>query len=276
MTAPARSAAGPSGLRHETAVMDPDARIAPSAEIGPYVVVGPGVEIGARARVGPHVLIERDTRVGADCTLGAGAVLGTDPQDLKYAGERTWLEVGERTVIREYATLNRGTTASGTTVVGRDCMVMTYAHVAHDCRIGDHVILANAVNMGGHVRIGDWAIVGGLTAIHQFVRVGRHAFVGGASRLSKDVPPYTLVAGNPCAAYGLNREGLQRRGFPPETIAALRRAWRRIFRSGLPVGRALVALEEDGSPVAEVRELVAFIRESGRGVTARRGGSGAA
>ncbi len=261
------------GLRHETAIVDPDARVAPSAAIGPYAVIGPGVEIGERARVGPHVLVERDTRVGADCALGAGAVLGTDPQDRKYAGERTFLEVGERTVIREYATLNRGTAASGATRVGRDCMVMAYAHVAHDCRIGNGVILANAVNMGGHVQIEDRAIVGGLTAIHQFVRIGRHAFVGGASRLSKDVAPYTLVAGNPCAAYGINREGLLRRGFPPETIRALGRAWKRIFRSELPVGRALDALEADGDPIGEVRHMLEFVRRSERGVTSRRGAS---
>lgn len=260
----------PSGLRHETAIVDPDARIAATAAVGPYAVVGPGVEIGERVELGPHVHIERDTRVGAGCTLGAGAVLGTDPQDLKYGGERTFLEIGERTVVREYATLNRGTAASGRTVLGADCLVMAYAHVAHDCRIGDHVVLANAVNMGGHVEIGDWVIVGGLTAIHQFVRIGSHAFVGGGSRLVQDAAPYTLVAGNPCACYGLNREGLARRGFPPPTIRALGRAWRHLFRSELNVGRALDALEREGEPIEEVRHLVDFVRRSDRGVTPPR------
>lgn len=255
------------GTRHATAVVHPEAIVADSATIGPYAVIGPGVEIGERVRVGPHALVERDTVVGPDCVLAKSAVLGTDPQDLKYEGEATVLEVGPRTVIREFATLNRGTAASGRTSVGADCLVMSYAHVAHDCRIGDHVILANAVNMGGHVEIDDWAIVGGVTAIHQFVRIGRHAFVGGGSRLPKDVPPYVTVAGNPCAAYGLNTEGLRRRGFPDATIRELRTAYRTIFQSKLNVGQALEALEAEGVLSSEVSHLIDFIRASHRGIT---------
>ncbi|MGH7541457.1 MAG: acyl-ACP--UDP-N-acetylglucosamine O-acyltransferase [Gemmatimonadota bacterium] len=258
------------GLRHPTALIDEAAEIHDTAGIGPYAVIGPRVRLAADVRVGPHALIERDTRVGEGCIIAAGAVLGTDPQDLKYAGEPSSLEVGPRTVIREYATLNRGTAASGETVVGADCLIMAYAHVAHDCRIGDHVILANAVNMGGHVHIAEWAIVGGVTAIHQFVRIGCHAMVGGGSRVSRDVAPYTIAAGNPCAAYGLNLVGLRRRGFSPETLTALRSAYRRIFQSELNVGQALDELEAtDGQP-EEVRRLVAFIRAGRRGVTTRR------
>ncbi len=262
------------GVRHETAIIDPEAEISPSASIGPWAVIGAGVSIAAGVQVGPHAYIERDTRVGKGCRIFKGAVLGTDPQDLKYGGERTFLEVGPRTVVREFATLNRGTAASGTTLVGSDCLIMAYAHVAHDCRIGDHVVLANAVNMGGHVEIGDWAIVGGVTAIHQFVRIGRHSMVGGGSRLSQDVAPYTTVAGNPCAAYGLNTVGLERRGFSAETLAALRAAYRKIFQSHLNVRQALDELEATDQP-EEVEHLVAFIRASRRGITTGRSSASA-
>lgn len=255
-----------SGLRHPTSIIDPSAELSDSVTVGPYTIIGPGVTIGERATVGPHVFIERDTTIGSDCVLAKGAVLGTDPQDQKYAGERTWLEVGARTVVREYATLNRGTAASGVTRVGADALIMAYAHVAHDCRIGDHVILANAVNMGGHVEIEEWAIVGGVTAIHQFVRIGRHSFIGGGSRLPQDVAPYVMVAGNPCRAYGLNTVGLRRRKFPVETIKALRHAYRTIFQSDLNIGQAierLAATEETD----EVRHMISFIRDSRRGIT---------
>lgn len=263
------------GTRHATAVIDPGAEIDDSATIGPYAVIGPGVTVGAGVRVGPHAYLERDTRVGQGCAISKGAVLGTDPQDLKYEGEETELIVGRRTVIREFATLNRGTAASGATVVGSDCLIMAYAHVAHDCRIGDHVILANAVNMGGHVEIGDWAVVGGVTAIHQFVRIGCHAMVGGGSRVPQDVAPYGMVAGNPCAAYGLNLVGLRRRGFPSETVAALRDAYRRIFQSDLNVGQAVEEISSRHDAPEEVRRLVEFIRASRRGITTgRRASSG--
>lgn len=254
-------------VRHPTAIIDPDALIASSASVGPYAVIGPGVEVDDRVQIGPHVYLERDTRVGEDCRIGFGAVLGTDPQDLKYTGERTFLEVGPRTVIREYATLNRGTAVSGKTVVGADSLIMAYAHVAHDCRIGDHVVLANAVNMGGHVQIDDWAIVGGVTAIHQFVHIGCHSFVGGGSRLPQDVAPYLMVAGNPCAAFGLNSVGLRRRGFAPEALQALRDAYRRIFQSDQNIGQSLDALEAQGEHGEEVERLITFIRASRRGIT---------
>lgn len=254
---------------HATAIVDDEASIAPSATVGPYAIVGPGVDIGERVRIGPQVLIERDTKVAEDVRISKGAVLGTDPQDLKYAGERTFLEIGPRTRIREFATLNRGTAASGVTTVGADGLIMAYAHVAHDCRIGDHVVLANAVNMGGHVEIGDWAIVGGLTAIHQFARIGAHSMVGGASRLSQDVAPYTLVAGNPCLSFGINRIGLERRGFDEDTVRELREAFRRLFRSDDTVREAIASfdLAETGE---EVRELVTAVRDSERGITPTR------
>ncbi len=258
--------------RHATAIVDPSAVIAASASIGPYAVIGPDVEIGERVRVGPHVFIERDTRVAEDVIIWKGAVLGTDPQDLKYAGERTFLEVGPRTRVREFVTLNRGTAATGLTSIGSDALIMAYAHVAHDCRIGDHVVLANAVTMGGHVEIEDWAIIGGVTPIHQFVRIGQHAMVGGASRIDRDVAPFTIVAGSPSHSYGINRIGLERRGFAPETIKALRKAFRTIYRSSEPM-RAALARIDLAEAIDEIQALVAFISNSERGIIPSRAGS---
>lgn len=253
---------------HPTAIVDPAAELAEGVEVGPYAVVGPGVSVGARTRIGPHVLIERDTRVGEGCVLANGAVLGTDPQDLKYAGEPTELIVGDRTVIREFATLNRGTTAAGRTTVGSDCMLMAYTHVAHDCHVGDHVILSNAVNMAGHVTIEDWAIVGGMTPIHQFVRIGRHAFVGGGSRVAKDIPPFVKAAGSPIQLYGLNSVGLQRRGFPEEVRRELKRAYRLFFASRHNTSQALERAREELRALPEVEVFLSFFEGSERGVSA--------
>ncbi len=255
------------GIRHPSAVIHEEAELADSVTVGPFAIIGPSVTLGEGVRVGSHVLIQKNTRIGDECDIHHGAVLGTDPQDLKYEGEVSWLELGERTVVREYATLNRGTAAAGTTRVGSDCLVMAYAHVAHDCRIGDHVILSNAVNMAGHVTIDDHVIVGGVTAIHQFVRVGAHAFVGGGSRLSQDAVPYTIVAGNPCSAYGINRTGLERRGFDEETITAVRNAYRTLFQSELNIGAAIDRLEGEGPHGDEVQRMIDFVRASERGVT---------
>lgn len=252
---------------HSTAIVDPEAELGLGVSVGPWTIIGPGVTVGDGTVVGPSVLIERDTAVGNECRIAKGAVLGTDPQDLKYRGERTFLSVGSGTVIREFATLNRGTAASGETVVGDNCLLMAYTHVAHDCRLGNHVILSNAVNMAGHVMMGDWAIVGGLTPIHQFVRIGAHAFVGGGSRVAKDIPPYCKAAGSPARLYGLNSVGLDRRGFSPEVRSALKKAYRILFTSNLNVTQALAQAEAELSPVPEIQEFLAFIRESERGIT---------
>ena len=254
---------------HPTALIDADAVLGGGVVIGPYSIVGPGVTVGPGTTVGPHVLIERDTVVGSDCQVANGAVLGSDPQDLKYKGEHSVLEVGDRTVVREYATLNRGTAASGRTSVGSDCLVMAYAHIAHDCDIGNHVILGNAVNMAGHVLIEDWAVVGGLSPIHQFVRIGAHAFVGGASRIAQDVPPYVRVAGSPPKLYGINSVGLDRRGFSPEVRRALKATYRILFQSGLNVSQGIARAEAEVEQLPEVRHLLTFIKSSRRGVTIR-------
>jgi UDP-N-acetylglucosamine acyltransferase len=254
-------------LIHPTAIIDADTELGEGVRVGPYAFIGPNVKIGRETVVGPHAYIEKDTRVGCDCFIAKGAVLGTDPQDLKYEGEDTLLIVGDGTTVREFATLNRGTRASGSTAVGSRCLLMAYSHVPHDARIGDHVVIANGVQMGGHVVIEDWATIGGLVAIHQFVRVGCHAFVGGASRVPKDVAPYTRSAGNPLKMYGINSVGLERRGFSKEVRTELKRAYRAIFNSGLNMSQAIAELRSQGIACEEVKRLIAFIESSERGVS---------
>lgn len=267
MSEPASVTARVEATIHPTAIVDPGARIGDDVTIGPWALVGPGVTIGNGTTIGPRVLIERDTVIGEDCTVANGAVLGTDPQDLKYQGEYATLEIGDRTVIREFATLNRGTSASGRTVVGSDCLLMAYTHVAHDCELGNHVILANSVNMAGHVLVEDWVIVGGVTPIHQFVRIGAHAFVGGGSRVPQDVPPYCRAAGNPPRLFGLNSVGLERRGLSDDVRKALKTAYRMLFKSDVNLSKALDRVEAEIPGVPEVRHLIQFIRASERGIT---------
>jgi UDP-N-acetylglucosamine acyltransferase len=252
---------------HATAIVDRHAELGQGVTVGAWAMIGPRVRVGDGTDVGPRVFIEKDTLVGEDCRLANGAVLGTDPQDLKYEGEHSTLEVGDRSVVREFATLNRGTAASGRTVVGTDCLLMAYTHVAHDCVIGNHVVLANAVNMGGHVSIEDWAIVGGLTPIHQFVRIGAHAFVGGGSRVPQDVPPYCRAAGNPPKLYGLNAVGLERRGLSEEVRRALKQAYRVLFQGSDTLSVALDRAEREVAGIPEVKHLIQFVRSSERGVT---------
>jgi UDP-N-acetylglucosamine acyltransferase len=252
---------------HPTAVIDASAELAPDVSVGAYAVIGPNVIIGDGTRVWPHAVIERDTTIGRNCMIHTGAVLGGDPQDLKYRGEASQLVVGDRTVIRECVTLNRGTEASGRTVVGSDCLIMAYAHVAHDCVIGNHVVLANAVNMGGHIHIADWVVVGGMTAIHQFVHIGQHAIVGGASAARKDVPPYMKASGNPMSLYGLNSVGLERRGFPEDVRQELRRAYRILFKSQLNVRQGAEKVRAELRQIPEVVHVLEFIERSTRGIT---------
>ncbi len=252
---------------HHTAVIDAHTQLGPDVSIGPYCVIGPGVTLGAGTRLGSHVVIERDTVLGEHCRVHSGAVLGGDPQDLKYAGEHSRLVIGARTVIRECVTLNRGTAARGLTRIGDDCLLMAYAHVAHDTEIGSHVVIANGVAMGGHVTIEDWAIIGGLTAIHQFVRIGAHTMISGASALRKDVPPFVKAAGNPPRLYGLNSVGLQRRGFPDPVRAALKKTYRMFFHSDMNVGQALAAARQAIEPFPEVVHFLDFVAASERGIT---------
>jgi UDP-N-acetylglucosamine acyltransferase len=254
-------------LIHQTAIVDPKARIADGVEIGPYSIVGPNVEIGANTVIGPHVVIDGHTRIGADNKIFQFCSIGAAPQDKKYAGEETRLEIGDRNTIRESCTFNLGTVQDGgLTKVGNDNWIMAYVHVAHDCMIGNNVIFANSVQLAGHVHVGDFVILGGLSGVHQFVRIGAHAMAGMTTSLSQDLPPYVMASGNPAEARGMNFEGLRRRGFSDEGIAALRRAYKSLYKSGLRLEEARVAIaaEQDAHP--ELRPLVDFISVAGRGI----------
>ena len=251
---------------HRTALIDSTAELSPDVSVGPYAIVGPHVTVGERSTIAGHAVIERNTRVGVGVKIGYGTVIGNDPQDLKFKGEETWVEIGDGTILREYCTINRGSTATGKTTVGERCFLMTYVHVAHDCVVGNDVIIANAVQMAGHVTIEDRAIISGVVPIHQFVRIGTYAFVGGASRVNQDVPPYTKAAGNPVHLYGLNSVGLQRAGFTPEVKLALKRAYRLVFNSDLTVSQGIARARIELPQVPEVETFLRFIEASQRGV----------
>ncbi len=251
---------------HASAIVSQKAQLGEEVSVGPFSIVEEGVVIGAKTRIASNVLVASGTTLGAACMLHHGAVVGTIPQDLKFGGEQTTMEVGDRTVIREFATLNRGTEDRWKTVVGSDCLIMAYAHVAHDCVVGDHVILANSAALSGHVTIEDFAILGGFAKVHQFTRIGRHSFVGADFRVIKDVVPYIKVAGEPLKPVGLNAIGLKRRGFSPETLALLEQAYRILFRSGLNTSQALERMREALTPTKEVQALIRFIEESERGI----------
>lgn len=251
---------------HSTAIIDPKAEIAEDVTIGPYTIVEANVRIGKGCVIGPHAHLAWGTRLGEECRISTGAVLGTLPQDLKFKGEETTLEVGDRTTIREFATLNRGTHEGGKTVVGSDCLLMAYAHVAHDCVIGKRCILANAVNLAGHVTIEDWASLGGMVPVHQFTRIGQHAFVGGWYRVTRDVPPYIRTMGDPLVYAGLNSVGLRRRGFSNEALLALKRAYKILYFSKLNVTQAVERIRAGGNLTVEVENVLAFIAQSARGI----------
>lgn len=253
-------------LIHPTAIVSAEAEIGDDVEIGAFAIVGEGCVIGDGSVIAARATIERNVKVGRGVKVGIGSILGGAPQDLKFAGEETTVEIGEGTTIREYVTVNRGTAYSFTTTVGRNCLLMSYAHIAHDCRVGNGVTLANMVQLAGHVTIEDKAILSGLSAVHQFARIGRHSFIGGMSRVSKDIPPFLKAVGNPVKLYGLNTIGLQRSGMPDATILELKRAYRLFFRSDLNVTQAIERAQAELEPFAEVQELIRFVETSERGV----------
>jgi UDP-N-acetylglucosamine acyltransferase len=254
-----------SGSIHATAIVAPDAILGEGVEIGPYCVIGPGVEIGARTRVGAHAAIHGHTRVGADNLIHSYASVGDAPQDKKYNGEPTRLEIGDRNVIREFVTLNRGTTKDrGVTTIGSDCLFMSYSHVAHDCIVGNHCVLANCSTLGGHVVLGDWVIMGGFAGVHQFCKVGAHAFLANNAAVTRDVPPYVMAVGGPAKPHSINAEGLKRRGFTPQQIRNLRNAYRTLYRSGLRLEEALEQLAAAAQDQPELQLLVDFIPQSTR------------
>jgi UDP-N-acetylglucosamine acyltransferase len=257
-----------SGKIHPTAMIDSRAEIGTGVSIGPFAIIGPQVTVGDRCRIGPRATLQRNVRLAEDVSIGDGTILGGDPQDLKYDGQETWVEIGAGTIIREYTTINRGTAATLKTTVGARCFIMTYVHLAHDCRVGDDVVIANATQCAGHVIIHDRAVLSGLNAVHQFVTIGTYAFVGGGSRVNQDIPPYVKAVGNPMELYGLNSVGLQRAGFPGETIAALKRAYRLFFNSDLNLSQALDKARRELPESPEVARFLAFVESSERGVPA--------
>jgi UDP-N-acetylglucosamine acyltransferase len=254
-------------LIHRCAVIDPGALLDVGVEVGPFTVIGAGVEIGGGTHIGPHVVIRGPTRIGRDNRIFQFASVGEDPQDMKYRGEETRLEIGDRNQIRECATLHRGTVQDqGVTRVGNDNLFMAYTHVAHDCRIGNHVIMANAASLGGHVEIQDWAILGGFTIVHQFCRIGAYSFCAMGTALTKDLPPYVTVGGQPAAPHGINSEGLRRRGFTPAAITVIKRAYRVLYLAGLTLDEALERIRGLVAEAPEVAALVDFVAERSRSI----------
>jgi len=250
---------------HPTAIIDPKARIGADVDIGPFSIVEGDVEIGEGTKIHSHVLVANGARIGKNCQVYHGAVISTLPQDLKFAGEETTLEIGDQTVIREFCDLNRGTKHRGKSQIGAQSFLMAYTHVAHDCIIGERVILANGVQLAGHVTIEDWVTIGGLVPVHQFCTIGRHAFIGGGFRVVQDVPPFILAAGEPLAFKGLNIIGLKRRNFSPETILALRKCYRLLYQSKMNTSQALERIQADVDMIPEVQAVLEFIQKSERG-----------
>jgi UDP-N-acetylglucosamine acyltransferase len=251
---------------HATAIVSPKAEIAADAVVGPYTIIEDDVVIGAGTVVASSVLIAAGARIGNGVKISHGAVLGTLPQDLKFAGEKSLLKVGDGTTIREYATLNRGTQATGETRVGKNCFIMAYAHIAHDCHLGDNIIMANSVNLAGHIEIDDYAILGGILPVHQFVKIGCHCMIGGGFRVQQDVCPYSLVGGYPLKVVGLNSIGLRRRGFKPEVLHTLEKTFKLLFFSNLNTTQAVDRIKAEIEPIDEVRKVLEFVVRSGRGL----------
>ncbi|MBI5419413.1 MAG: acyl-ACP--UDP-N-acetylglucosamine O-acyltransferase [Deltaproteobacteria bacterium] len=256
---------------HPTAIIDPSARLGGGVAVGPYAVIGPHVTIGDGCAIGSHAAIESHVRMGRENRISPFASIGAPPQDLKYRDEETWVEMGDGNTIREYVTVNRGTVGGGgVTRLGSGILLMAYCHVAHDCRIGDKVVMANGATLGGHIEIRHHAFIGGLVAVHQFVRIGEYAMIGGLSGVSQDIPPYvTAAVGRGTDGrdlHGLNLIGLKRNNFPEETISTLKDAYRILFRSGIPMSQALEKAAVEVAPLPEVLNLMEFIRSSKRGV----------
>lgn len=256
---------------HPSALIDPAAELDSTVEVGPYTVIGAGVQIGAGTRIGPHVVIQGPTTIGRDNVFYQFSSIGAAPQDKKYAGEATTLEIGDRNTIREFCTFNRGTVQDvGATRLGDDNWIMAYVHLAHDCQIGNHTIFANNAQLAGHVIVGDWAILGGFANVHQFCQIGAHAMVGMSTSLTQDVPPFVILSGNPAVAHGINTEGLKRRGFTREQIKDIRNAYKTVYKSGLTLADAKVELTkaEEQHPLSapHLRLFREFLDGATRGI----------
>lgn len=252
---------------HPTAIIHAGVVLAEDVEIGPYVIIGDNVKIGAGTTVGPHTTIDGYTTIGENCSIAQFVTIGAPPQDLKYRGSPTAVEIGNGNVIREYVTIHRGTENGGrVTRLGDHNFLMAYTHIAHDCTVGSHVIFANGATLGGHVEIQDHAVIGGLVAIHQFTRIGGYAFIGGLSGVIKDIPPYVIASGDRAKLFGLNIIGLKRHNFAPETIETLRAAYKLIVRSPLTLKEAIEATEREVPQISEVRYFISFVKDSKRGI----------
>jgi UDP-N-acetylglucosamine acyltransferase len=255
------------GMIDSRALISPQAQIAADVRIGPFTVIGADVVIGAGTWIGPHAVINGPTNIGADNKIFQFASLGDAPQDKKYKGEPTRLEIGDRNVFREFVTVNRGTTHDkGVTHIGNDNLLMAYSHVAHDSHLGDKIVLSNCATLGGHVEIGDWVIMGGLSAVHQFTKIGAHCFIANNAAVTRDVPPYVMAIGQPAVPHSVNSEGLKRRGFTADQILNIRRAYRLLYRSGLKLKAAVEELEKLAVTQIEIRPFVEFIKRSERSI----------
>ena len=253
---------------HPTAIVDPKAEIDKNVEIGPYSIIADNVSIGSGTVIGPHAMIEPYTSIGPECRIYQYASVGAAPQAIKFKGEITYLKIGRGTTVREFVTINRGTEfGGGVTEVGENNLLMAYSHVAHDCRTGRDVILANNATLAGHIIIGDYVTVGGLVAIHQFVKIGDYAYIGGKSAVAKDIPPYVIASGDRASLHGLNKIGLKRHGFGDNTVGALKKAYRIIFRIGITTKEALQRVQAEVEQIPEVVNLIEFIKSSERGIT---------
>ena len=252
---------------HPTAIVDAAARLAPDVDVGPYTVIEGDVEIGAGTRIGPHTVIKGPTRIGRENRIFQFVSLGDIPQDKKYQGEKTFLEIGDRNTIREFCTFNRGTAQDvGTTTIGHDNWIMAYVHLAHDCQIGNHTVFANNAQLAGHVHVGDHAVLGGFTVVHQYVHIGAHAITAMGTIVLQDVPPFVTAAGNTAKPYGINSEGLKRRGFSSASIESIRRAYKTLYRSGLGFEEAKQSIADQAREVPELQVLAEFLASSTRGV----------
>lgn len=250
---------------HPTAIVSPNAELADDVNVGPYTIIEDNVKIGSGSKIASSSLLASGATLGNNVEVHHGAVIGSIPQDLKFGGEVTQVVIGDSTIVREYATVNRGTKAYGTTTVGKECLLMAYSHVAHDCILGDGVIMANSVNLAGHIEVGDYVIIGGVVPVHQFVKIGAHAMIGGGFRVQQDICPYALVAGYPLKVTGINTVGLRRRGFKREVIKTLEKAFKLLFFSGLNTSQAVELIKSEVEQIPEVQELLNFIAKSTRG-----------
>lgn len=252
---------------HETAIVHPGAKLGVNVEIGPYAVIGDNVEIGDGTVVGPHAVITGYTIIGKNNKIGAGAAVGSDPQDLKYRGEKSYLFIGDNNIIREYASISRGTEGGGgETRIGNGNLIMTYVHVAHDCKIGNHCVVASGAALAGHVVVEDRVVIGGMAGVHQFCRIGTMAMVGAMSKVSQDVPPYLTVDGHPARAVGINVVGLRRNGLPPAVRQEIKKAYRILYRSGLNVSQAIQKMEQELTNYPEIDHFIRFLRQAERGI----------